>query len=292
MPLPTVRSPIIILGMHRSGTSMISLLLEQLGVFVGHELQEDHESTYFLDLNETIFERVHAVWDNPSPVPYFLANAQARRMTTEALAADLASSRIRGFLGTKNYRVSRGLTRFDRPWGWKDPRTVFTLPLWLDLFPNARLVYIIRNGVDVAASLQVRELRELNRYQDRFQKRMTARTTRSRMEFAGYKGSARCLTLEGGFSLWEEYLTEAERNLKATTNPTLTFRYEDFLADPRKHLTDLAGFCELPDVTECVLDQAAAKVSQDRARRFDSNPALAAFYEKVKATPWMALYQY
>jgi hypothetical protein len=292
MRLPTARSPIIILGMHRSGTSMISLLLEQLGVFVGHELQQDHESTYFLDLNETIFERVHAVWDNPLPVPYFLANAQARRMTTDALADDLASSRIRGFLGTKNYLASRSLARFDRPWGWKDPRTVFTLPLWLDLFPTARLVYILRNGVDVAASLQVRELRELKRYQDRFPKRMTARTSRSRLEFAGYKGSARCLTLEGGFSLWEEYLAEAERNLNPASNPKLVFRYEDFLAEPKKHLAELAQFCELPAVPELTLDQATAQVSQDRARRFDSDPALAAFYEKVKTTPWMVRHGY
>jgi hypothetical protein len=47
----TARQPVIILGMHRSGTSMVSELLDQLGLFVGRELQDDHESTYFLDLN-------------------------------------------------------------------------------------------------------------------------------------------------------------------------------------------------------------------------------------------------
>ncbi|MBW1793701.1 MAG: sulfotransferase [Deltaproteobacteria bacterium] len=38
-------------------------------------------------------------------------------------------------------------------WGWKDPRTTLTLPLWLKLFPKARIIHVIRNGIDSALSL-------------------------------------------------------------------------------------------------------------------------------------------
>ena len=62
---------------------------------------------------------------------------------------------IAGFLGWKRYLAYRSLERFDQPWGWKDPRNVFTLPLWLRVFPEAKIIYIVRNGVDVAASLLV-----------------------------------------------------------------------------------------------------------------------------------------
>src|SRR5581483_11820570 len=125
LPLATARQPVIILGMHRSGTSMISELLDQLGLFVGRQLQDDHESTFFLDLNDQIMNRVSAAWDWPAPILDFLECDEAMRMTAEALAADLQTRRIKSFL----HRGS--LESFDKPWGWKDPRTVFTLPLWL-----------------------------------------------------------------------------------------------------------------------------------------------------------------
>src|SRR5437588_6692719 len=93
MRLATARQPVIILGMHRSGTSMVSELLDALGLFVGRELQDDHESTFFLALNETIFARVGASWDNPLPMRYFVACGEAVEMTANALAADLSSRR-------------------------------------------------------------------------------------------------------------------------------------------------------------------------------------------------------
>jgi hypothetical protein len=44
-------------------------------------------------------------------------------------------------------------------WGWKDPRNSITLPVWLKLFPDARVIHIVRNGVDVAESLYRRQQR-------------------------------------------------------------------------------------------------------------------------------------
>src|SRR5580698_4580077 len=114
MKMETARQPVIILGMHRSGTSMVSELLDELGLFVGKELQDDHESTFFLDLNDQIMSRVSAAWDNPKPILDFLACEEAVRMTAAALAADLSSRRIKAFLGKGS------LETFDKPWGWKD----------------------------------------------------------------------------------------------------------------------------------------------------------------------------
>ncbi len=41
-------------------------------------------------------------------------------------------------------------------WGWKDPRNTFTLPMWLGLFPRARVIHIHRQQKDVVKSLQQR----------------------------------------------------------------------------------------------------------------------------------------
>ena len=286
MPVPTARPPVIILGMHRSGTSMVSELLDDLGLFVGKELQDDHESTYFLDLNEQLFARVGAAWDWPGPVLDFLAVDDAVRMSADALAADLSSRRVRPFLGQRTT-----LAAYDKPWGWKDPRTVVTLPLWLRLFPEAKLVYIIRNGVDVAKSLMVRERQLLQTRVERFHARMAKRSVRSYLDRAGYKGSPRCLTLQGGFDLWTEYVAAAERHLDGIANPVHRVRYEDVLREPMRHLPELARFCGLDDGSDRIA-KAAGQIDGSRAMAFATDPATAAFYQQVRADPWMARYGY
>ncbi len=155
-PIAVLIPPVILLGMHRSGTSLIARLLDELGLFQGEELQEDHESTHFLEINETLLKRVGATWDNPGPMRGFLENPDATALTVRCLHEDLAGRQVAAYQGKKLFGKHRGLAKFEVPWGWKDPRTIFTLPLWLKLFPEAKLVYIVRNGVDVASSLRMR----------------------------------------------------------------------------------------------------------------------------------------
>jgi hypothetical protein len=286
MPVPTARPPVVILGMHRSGTSMVSELLDELGLFVGKQLQDDHESTYFLDLNEQLFARVGASWDRPLPVLDFLACDEALRMTVDALTADLSSRRIRPFLGQRT-----SLAAYDKPWGWKDPRTILTLPLWLRLFPGARLVYIIRNGVDVAKSLMVRERQLLATRVERFDTRMRKHSLRSYLDRAGYKGSPRCLNLRGGFDLWAEYVAAAERHLAGVAEPVYRVRFEDVLREPMRHLPELARFCGLDDGSDRIA-AAAKRIDGTRAMAFATDPATAAFYQQVRSDPWMVKYGY
>jgi hypothetical protein len=292
MRLSTARQPVIILGMHRSGTSMVAELLDALGLFVGRQLQDDHESTFFLALNETIFARVGASWDNPLPMRAFLDCTEAVDMTAKALAADLSSRRIGEFFGSTGLFASRPTPEnFNSPWGWKDPRTIFTLPIWLRLFPDAKLIYILRNGVDVASSLMVRERKLLKKRQERFESRLGKHSSRSALERAGYKGSPRCLTLDGSFELWREYLEEGERQLNGLKNSIHTVRYEDILAQPQKHFSEMARFAELPAENSAV-QAVVGLVNASRARAFTSDPVLATFYEKVRNEPWMVRYDY
>ena len=44
-------SPIIIAGMHRSGTSMVTNILKKLGLTIGSKLDSNHESIFFQRIN-------------------------------------------------------------------------------------------------------------------------------------------------------------------------------------------------------------------------------------------------
>ena len=63
----TARPPIIVLGAHRSGTSALSRVLDELGVFVGSRLDSNHESWFFLRLNVWLLSRCGGRWDHPAP---------------------------------------------------------------------------------------------------------------------------------------------------------------------------------------------------------------------------------
>src|SRR3954454_23215857 len=96
-PLNVPRPPVILLGMHRSGTSLIARVLDELGLFQGAELQEDHESVYFLDMNDLLMRRIGASWDNPGPTRPFLEDDRALDLTARCLAADVKSKHFKRF---------------------------------------------------------------------------------------------------------------------------------------------------------------------------------------------------
>ncbi len=292
MILQPLHQPVILLGMHRSGTTLIAQLLDRLGLFLGADVQGDHEAIYFLEVNDLLLANVNAAWDNPEPFLSFLDHPDAADMSVRCMAADLCNKPVRRFLGQRHFRSAKSIERFDHRWGWKDPRNVFTLPLWLKIFPRARLINIVRNGIDVAASLAHRERKLLAERQAHFDRRFNRPSTRSRLQRAGYRGSSRCLDLAGGFSLWETYVARAHDGLKILPNPQTTVIYEQFLANPRPMLKDLADFCELPNVTDTALDAAVATVNPARAGAFLKNPELAAFYQSVRQSPWMKHHGY
>ncbi len=287
--------PVILTGMHRSGTTLLARLLDQLGLFLGQRLESHHESVFFLRLNELILRQARASWDRSDPIHEFLQNPEIVQMTLRCLERDLLSWRAREYLGWWNWLRYRSLARWDRPWGWKDPRTVLTLPLWVELFPDAKIIFIVRHGVDVAQSLVVREHRYFQWQQERFRKAFYRLSRRTHLERVGFRGSVRCLTLEGAFALfalWESYIAYAEHWLARITNERMVVRYEDLVRAPIPHLRALAEFCGLGNVLRSDVKEAAREVDARRAYAFLTDPVLIDFSDRVRASAWMKRYGY
>ncbi|MBD0400836.1 sulfotransferase [Flammeovirga sp. EKP202] len=135
-----MNQPIIIIGMHRSGTTFLSEILEDNGVFMGSNNDPNNEPFFFLEQNERALLKEGASWDNPLPID------------------ELTLGLIGRIKFVKNYLGLKGISSIfaNSNWGWKDPRNSFTIEGWLKFFPNAKVVHIYRNGIDVARSLQTR----------------------------------------------------------------------------------------------------------------------------------------
>lgn len=270
----SVASPVIVLGMHRSGTSMIVRLLEDLGLFVGRHKEENSEAAFFLSLNEWLLGQSGGAWDHPESVNHLLANDRLRALAADYVHNMLSGPRVVSYMGLNRYRRYRVLENLDFSWGWKDPRNTYTLPLWLDLFPEARVVNVYRHGVDVANSLKVREEAMVEFAATRYKRRR--RLHRLLPKRSGFATSVRCLTLEGAFSLWEEYSLKASERVSGLGERALTLKYEDFLNEPVCHLRALVEFCGL-SAPEARVRATAGRVRRDRAYAYLEDPELAAF---------------
>jgi len=269
-------SPIIIIGMHRSGTSMITRLLEELGLFVGRRTQRNREALFFFHLNEWVFRQAGAAWDHPGPVRNFLEHGEVRELTRRYIKRLLHSPRLVSYLGWDHYLLGRRLDHLRFPWGWKDPRNTWTAPLWFDLFPEARVIHVVRHGVDVAQSLRRRHHRLLELRRDQATGGALRLLIRPKRD--GFTDSIRCASLEGGFSLWEEYLAEARRRIAGCENESMEVRFEDFLDSPREALDGLIRFCGLTPSRNRI-ESVSAGVRNERAFAFRGDPELRAFAE-------------
>lgn len=144
------RVALVVLGMHRSGTSALAGVLSKTGYDLPKNLLPasfDNPKGYFeskeiIALNDDLFAEMGAVWSDWMPLPKgWMQNAQTYRMRA-------AAALRREFPQAANFVL-------------KDPRLCMLFPFWKDVLRDAniqpRYVHIHRNPFEVAQSLFARD---------------------------------------------------------------------------------------------------------------------------------------
>ncbi len=131
-------SPIIIIGMHRSGTTMITNHLERLGLYVSDRKDSNNEAFFFLNLNEWLFKQCKATWDSPTNFVFLNNNLKLKNELISTLNFHLSSISCMNYLGVKKYLKYGSIRNLDILWGWKDPRNTFTVDLWKKIFSKCK----------------------------------------------------------------------------------------------------------------------------------------------------------
>ncbi|WP_420576955.1 sulfotransferase [Ekhidna sp.] len=281
MKIGSLKPPILIIGMHRSGTTMISKYLDSIGIWSGPFKRKDvnNESRFFIKLNDWLLRETNASWDNPYNFKFIDESAQER------LSLDVERY-LNRFLG---FRFFLGKNPFSSTflWGWKDPRTTITYSIWKKLFPKMKVVIVVRNPFDVANSLYVRNTK-LKHNKIGFIKKIRRFFLFGRI---GYQQSTRMNELEEGIKLWMQYNECVVQIHQEMEENCLMFKYEDFLDDPRDHLKRINSFLNVEDKTETI-NEFISRLKHDRKNSFLKNEKLRGLFEKYKTYPLVKYFGY
>jgi DNA repair exonuclease SbcCD ATPase subunit len=132
-------SVLILTGMHRSGTSVATALLQSSGLHIGRRLIEGNQYNlkgYFENLDFVNFHKTVLQSQEIVPEGWTLQdNIEVGEQYIEQAQQIIAQNAISSI------------------WGWKDPRTTLFLNFWANLLPEAKFLLVYRSPWEVIDSI-------------------------------------------------------------------------------------------------------------------------------------------
>ncbi|KPA17445.1 hypothetical protein MHK_002369 [Candidatus Magnetomorum sp. HK-1] len=138
---------IFVIGMHRSGTSLVSGFLHQMGIYLGPDsqfLKDKHnpkgyfESPFVKDINSAILNSLGFAWDNIGSFDPEVIHIKAKT-----------------FFYEKTNELFKKLNSFSN-WGIKDPRICLLFNLWKTRLKKPVCIFVVRHPLSVAKSIKKR----------------------------------------------------------------------------------------------------------------------------------------
>ncbi|MDQ2935964.1 MAG: sulfotransferase [Acidobacteriota bacterium] len=107
------------------------------GLFIGEELNNSEDAIEFGDYSDRWVSTYIPHWNSELSVKIQAQMTGDLECLLETHCASLSPA---------------------RPWGWKEPRTIFLLAFFHKYFPNMKFLHVVRDGRDMACSANQNQL--------------------------------------------------------------------------------------------------------------------------------------
>jgi hypothetical protein len=220
-----IQKTVVVLGLARSGTSVITGILKILGVEMGASVHDkanpfgSFEDLDFARLHREIFELASSgisYWNPPGEEKILGLKERVRDAIVEIVARKASGRAI---------------------WGWKHPRTILTLELFLPALTNPHFVAVFRNPLGIAHS----SVEHTKNYQS------------GRVDFL------QALQLAHFYHGKMVKILQSHRRV-----PTVCTAFEDVVSDPIEEAKKLAVFLELELTERKISAIQSLVISRDR----------------------------
>ncbi|HEX9366559.1 MAG TPA: sulfotransferase [Vicinamibacterales bacterium] len=211
-----MRMPIavLVLGMHRSGTSVATEILGKLGLWIGTEQHLIGASQYNprghfellagVELDNDVLRQAGGTWDHPPAIE-----------SVDALAPTIRPE-VETWFGGRSALA------------FKDPRLCLTLPVWIPALAgfDVRIVHVVRDPLAVAQSLVTRN---------------------AAMDVPASRFAKGEMAASDALALWGEYNRRACLYVERFAVPRLFVSYDELVEAPATQVRRIAAFVDGPN---------------------------------------------
>ncbi|WP_426670367.1 sulfotransferase [Mucilaginibacter sp. McL0603] len=181
---------LMVVGMHRSGTSLITNWLHRCGLQIGEHLLEPGKGNVEGHFEDVQFLRIHEeiLISNDFPSSGYVYD---KKIDISIYHLE----RLKSVIKVKN--------QLYKQWGWKEPRTCLFLDLYRELLPDSKYLVIMRDHGSVVHSMLKRDFALFeNKYLSRklFQRLVWLYFRRGNRRKKFYQNNAECY-----LKIWIEY---------------------------------------------------------------------------------------
>jgi len=239
--------PIAVGGVGGSGTRVVASLIQGLGLYIGSDLNKSMDNLWFTLLFKrprwyigaddearghqirralSVFEKAMTRGLRSRAEPWevdFVEQASGEILSyPQALGMGAGRRQVRTILRS---RMPQGCIG----WGWKEPNTHIFLEHICPYFPELKYIHVIRNGLDMAFSSNQKQLELWGSLYGCEMPRLAQGMPRAALHYWACANRVA--------------VSNARRMLGRRCHVIL---FDELCADPRRHISDLAGFLGRP----------------------------------------------
>lgn len=140
----------IVLGMHKSGTTLVSQILHESGINMG---EFDINISYDKGNKYERFEKIHLNYDIMQLNYGQFSLSVLKIVNNPDMVPENVKDKIKSIINNLNETYNE--------WGFKDPKTCLTYSIWKNFIPNHKVIVVFRHPIELWFHYKPKHLKDI-----------------------------------------------------------------------------------------------------------------------------------